>query len=216
MRKGTLLALVVAFVLVFTSGTFACTSILVTPGASVDGSASVTHTCDSGNSPFEIVKVPAMDWEPGSMVDVLNLPQYTMGNQMHEYAGNPTGNQIPQVPHTYGYIKALFGVINEKQVAIGETTISGRRESRNANGFFDITNLSILAMERAATAREAVKVMGELAEKYGYKDGGEELSIADPYECWVFEIVGPGPLWDQGSDEPGAFWVAQRVPDGHV
>ena len=211
------MALVVAFALVFTSaGAFACTSIAVSVGASVDGSTSVTHTCDSGNSPFEIVKVPAMDYAPGNMTDVLNLPQMTAGNQMSDYAGQPTGNQIPQVEHTYGYLRALFGVINEKQVGIGETTISGRRESRNANGFFDITNLSMYALERGATAREAIQVMGELAEKYGYKDGGEELSVSDPKEAWIFEIVGPGPLWQQGDPGPGAYWVAQRVPDGHV
>ncbi len=217
MRKKTFMAVSLVMLLLFASiGVHACTSMLVTPGASVDGSASVTHTADSGNSPFEIVKVPAQDWEPGTMMDVLHLPQYTLGNQTHEYAATPTGNQIPQVAHTYGYIKALFGVINEKQVAIGETSITSRRQCRNPSGFFDITNLSVLAMERAATAREAVQIMGELGEKYGYKDGGEELSVSDPNECWVFEMVGPGPLWEQDDDSPGAYWVAQRVPDGHV
>ncbi|MCR4424655.1 MAG: C69 family dipeptidase, partial [Firmicutes bacterium] len=216
-RKGSVIAIAVALALTLMSWTaMACTSVVVTPGASVDGFASVTHAADCGSCAFELVKVPAADWEPGTMVDVLNLPQHTGGFQVHEIAGQPTGKQIPQVPHTYGYIKSIFGIINEKQVAIGETTISGRRESRNPNGYFDITNLSMLALERGATAREAIKVMGELAEKYGYKDSGEELSVADPNECWVFEIVGPGPLWEQGSDEPGAFWVAQRVPDGHV
>lgn len=194
----------------------ACTSILVTPGASVDGSASVTHTCDSGSSPYQVWKVPAQDWPEGSAMDVLDLPQYSNGFQLHEVAMKPTGNKIPQVPHTYGYIMALFGVINEKQVAIGETTIGGRREFRNNNGFFDVTNLSVLAMERAKTAREAIQIMGDLAVKYGYKDNGEELSVSDTKECWVFEIVGPGPLWEQGASEPGAFWVAERVPDGHV
>ncbi|MEA4883947.1 MAG: C69 family dipeptidase [Clostridia bacterium] len=216
-RKSPLVALLVAVILAVSSvAAFACTSILVPPSSSVDGSASVTHTCDSGSSPFEVIKVPAADWAPGTMTDVLDLPQFTSGNQMHVAAGEPTGNKIPQVAHTYGYIRALFGVINEKQVSIGETTISGRRESQNPAGFFDITNLSMYAMERAATAREAVKVMGELGEKYGYKDGGEELSVADTKECWVFEMVGPGPLWQQGDEGPGAYWVAQRVPEGHV
>lgn len=204
-------------VLVFSAAALACTSIMVTPGASIDGSASVTHTCDSGNSPYELEKVPAMDWEPGSMVDVLNLPQSTGGVQMRYYAGLPTGNVIPQVEHTYAYIKsAIFGMMNEHQVAIGETTTSGRRDFRNTEGFFDITNLSMIALERATTAREAVQIMGELSEKYGYKDGGEQLPVADPNEVWIFEIVGPGALWQQGDEEPGAFWVAQRVPDGHI
>ena len=199
------------------SAALACTSIIVTPGASVDGTASVTHTCDSGNSPYELFKVPAQDWEPGTMIDVLDIPQGTSGNKINVYANDPTGNQIPQVEHTYAYIKSgIFGIINEKQVSIGETTISGRRELRNANGYFDVTNLSMLALERGATAREAIQVMGELAEKYGYKDGGEMLAVADTEEAWIFEIAGPGPLWSQGDDAPGAFWVAQRIPDGYI
>lgn len=194
----------------------ACTSVLVTPGASSDGSSFVTHTADSGYSAYEISKVPARDWPLGSTVDVPDLPQYTGGRQLAEVAGGPTGRCVPQVPHTYGYIKGLFGMVNDKQVAIGETTFGGRPELANSRGWFQITDLSMMAMERAATAREAITVMGELAVRYGYRDSGEELSIADPRECWVFEIVGPGPSWCEGSGEPGAFWVAQRLPDGHV
>ena len=209
-------ALILSLSLV-SSAALACTSIIVTPGASVDGTASVTHTCDSGNSPYELFKVPAQDWEPGTMIDVLDIPQGTSGNKINVYANDPTGNQIPQVEHTYAYIKSgIFGIMNEKQVSIGETTISGRRELRNANGYFDVTNLSMLALERGATAREAIQVMGELAEKYGYKDGGEMLAVADTEEAWIFEIAGPGPLWSQGDEGPGAFWVAQRIPDGYI
>lgn len=206
---------VVAMLALMSAGTLACTSILVTPGASVDGSATVTHTADCGSCAFEIWKVPAMDWAPGSMVEVPYLPQST-GGQRISIASKPTGLMIPQVPHTYAYIAGLFGMINEHQVGIGETTIGGRADFRNQNGYFDITNLSMLALERGATAREAIQVMGDLAVKYGYSDGGEELSVADTKECWVFEIVGPGPLWEVGDPEPGAYWVAARVPDGHI
>ena len=198
-------------------GAMACTSVVLPPGSTVEGFSSVTHSADSGNSPYEFYKVPARNWPRGSMMDILNIPQTTSGNQLHLVAGQPTGNKIPQVPHTYGYLtSAIFGYMNEQQVAIGETTIGGRRELSNTNGYFDITNLSMLALERGATAREAILVMGTLAEKYGYSDGGEMLAVADPYEAWVFEIIGPGPLWQVGDDEPGAFWVAQRVPDGHI
>ncbi len=201
----------------FTTAAMACTSVVLPPGSTVEGFSSVTHTCDSGSSPYEFFKVPAKNWPQGSMVDVLNIPQMTSGNQLKVVAGNPTGNKIPQVPHTYGYLtSAIFGYMNDMQVGIGETTIGGRRQLSNTNGYFDITNLSMLAMERGATAREAILVMGSLAEKYGYSDGGEELSVADPYEAWIFEIIGPGPLWQVGDEAPGAFWVAQRVPDGHV
>ena len=214
-RLRITVATMVAVFVLLSAGTMACTSILVTPGASVDGSATVTQTADCGSCAFEIEKVPAMDWAPGSMVEVPYLPQMTGGRRISE-ASTPTGNMIPQVEHTYAYIKGIFGMINEHQVAIGETTIGGRADFRNQHGYFDITNLSMLAMERAKTAREAIQIMGDLAVKYGYSDSGEELSVADPYEVWVFEIVGPGPLWEVGDPEPGAYWVAARVPDGHI
>jgi len=193
---------------------FACTSILVSPGASVDGTASVTHTADCGSCQFDMKLNPATSYEAGTMVEVPYIPQggvYGMTASIQ-----PTGNFIPQAENTYKYISVLFGYMNEKQVALGETTIGCRRELRNSNGIFDITNLSMICLERGATAREAIQVMGDLAVQYGYKDGGEELSVADPNEVWMFEIVGPGALWTPGDDAPGAFWVARRVPDGHI
>ena len=194
--------------------TFACTSILVTPGASVDGIASVTHTADCGSCQFDMKLNPAMAYEAGTTVEVPYIPQGGLYGMTA--STEPTGNFIPQADETYKYISVLFGYMNEKQVALGETTIGGRRDFYNSQGIFDITNLSMLCLERGATAREAIQVMGDLAVKYGYKDGGEELSVADPNEVWMFEIVGPGPLWSPGDEEPGAFWVARRVPDGHI
>ena len=204
-----------ALVGVLSLAAFACTSVLVTPGASIDGTATVTQTADCGSCAFEIFKVPAQDWAPGTMVEVKFLPQQTSGRSLGEIIRS-TGNFIPQVPHTYAYIGGLFGMINEHQVGIGETTIGGRRDFSNSNGYFDITNLSMLALERGATAREAIQVMGDLAVKYGFSDSGEELSVSDTKEVWMFEIVGPGALWAVGDSEPGAFWVARRVPDGHI
>lgn len=194
----------------------ACTALAVSPGATVDGSGVVTQTADSGATPYEFYHFPAKDYAPGTMMDVLNIPQITGGYRMREVAWNPTGNQIPQVEHTYALFGGIFGLMNEKAVGIGESTTSGRRESRNTNGFFDVTNLTYLALERGATAREAIQVMGDLAVKYGYKDGGEMLGVTDGTETWIFEIVGPGPLWSQGDDAPGAYWVAQKVPEGHI
>jgi len=83
---------------------------------------------------------------------------------------------------------------------------------------FDITMLTLIAMERAKTAREAIKIMGELGEKhgYGFTDTGEMLAVADTNEVWIFEILPVGPLWTPESGKPGALWCAQRVPDDHV
>ena len=216
--RAMFVTLIVALMLAVSAvGALACTSIALPPGSTADGSAMTTHTCDSGSSPWEFEKVPAANYAKGTMVDVITLPQYSSGYQLHEVALKPTGNLIPQVEHTYSYIKsAIFGYLNEWQVGIGETTIGGRRELANQNGYFDMTHLSMLAMERGKTAREAIQVMGAMAEKYGYSDGGEEFGVIDTKEAWIFEIIGPGPLWQVGDKEPGAFWVAQRVLDGNV
>ena len=100
--------------------------------------------------------------------------------------------------------------MNEKQLAMGETTIVGRKELRNPKGLFHIEDLQGIALQRCSTAREAVELMGRLAEQYGYRDGGECLTVADKKELWFFEITGAGP------EERGALWVAQRIPDDHV
>ena len=215
-RLSVVAGLIVLCMAFASTAALACTSLAVSPGATVNGEAVVTQTADSGSTPYEIYYYPAQDYAPGTMMDVLNIPQITGGVRIRDVAFNPTGNQIPQVAHTYGYFGGIFGMLNEKQVGFGESTTSGRRESRNTSGFFDITNLSYLAAERGATAREAIQVMGDLAVKYGYKDGGEMLAVCDPFETWIFEICGPGPLWSQGDSEPGAYWVAQRVPEGHI
>ncbi|MCR4424867.1 MAG: C69 family dipeptidase [Firmicutes bacterium] len=215
MKKRLTVAILLVFLVgVLSSTANACTSIPVTPGASADGSAMTTHTDDSGTDTFHVTVVPAKDWEPGSMRPVLKNTDFGPYGQKR-YPITVVG-EIPQVPHTYAYINASYSFQNEKQVGIGETTIGGRRELTNNKGWFDLVELQRVALERAATAREAIKVMGELAEKYGYGIGGECLTVIDPNEAWFFEIWGPGPLWEPGCGEPGAVWVAQRVPDGHV
>lgn len=107
--------------------------------------------------------------------------------------------------------------MNEYQLAMGEATVGCRAKMRNPNGVINITELTLLAMERCKTAREAIKLMGSLAEKYSYGlDAGEMLAVADPKEVWVFEIMPVGPLWTPRSGKPGAVWCAQRIPDDHV
>jgi dipeptidase len=107
--------------------------------------------------------------------------------------------------------------MNEKGVVISEFTWSGDYNNfYNGLGMFYIANLEYLGLQRAATAKECVEVMGALAEQYGYIDGGECLLVADQNEVWIFEICGPGPLWTKDSGKPGAHWAARRVPDDKV
>ena len=118
--------------------------------------------------------------------------------------------EIPEVAETYRYFNVAYPAMNEKGLAIGETTIGGRKELYNDEGLFLIENLQAIALERTTTARDAIRLIGELVAEYGYGDGGECLTFADAKEVWHFEIMGAGPI------ESGAVWAAVRIPDGHV
>ncbi len=118
--------------------------------------------------------------------------------------------EIPEVPVTYTYFYAGYPYMNEHGVIMGETTIGNRRELSSSNGLMYIETLQILGLQRAKTAREAVQVMGALAEKYGYVDGGECLTVGDQNEMWHFEVMPAGPF------TTGAIWAAVRIPEGHV
>ena len=202
-----------------------CTSILVGPAASTDGSVMTTHTCDCGTCDWTWRHVPAADHKPGAKRVIYHISQYktwppSEGPKWEAYKKDLAGLEIPQVAHTYAYHHGMFGYMNEKQVSIGEATIGCQRKMVNPTpaAKLDLTMLTLLAMERAGTAREAIRVMGSLAETYGYgfHDDGEMLAVADPREAWIFEIMPVGPLWTPGSGKPGAVWCAQRVPDDHV
>jgi dipeptidase len=203
----------------------ACTVILVGKNASVDGSVITTHTCDCGVCDWTFRCVPAADWPAGSTRKIYHIDQFVafppdIGLKWEKIKDNFTGLEIPQPAHTFGYIHGAFGYMNDNQVAIGESTIGAqtKMENNTPTAKFDITMLTLLAMERATTAREAIKIMGDLAEKhgYGFTDTGEMLAVADPNEAWIFEMMPAGPLWTPKSGKPGAVWCAQRVPDDHV
>jgi dipeptidase len=117
---------------------------------------------------------------------------------------------IPDVGQTYRYFNVAYPAMNEKGLAIGETTIGGKRVLRNDEGLFLIENLQAIVLERTTTARDAIRLIGELVKEYGYGDSGEALTFADSKEVWHFEIMGPGPM------EIGGVWAAVRIPDGHV
>lgn len=220
-RRNQVIAIIAIMLMVaIAPQAMACTSILLPASSSVSGSTSVTHTCDAGGAPWELYKVDAKTFPAGSTFNLPVMLQMLTNVQFSDPKsgqGQPSGHIIPQVEKTNAYIMSgNFGLINDKQVGLGESTFGGRSQLRCTNGWLNIQLLSVIAMERASTAREAVQIMGSLAEKYGYFEGGEMLAVGDEKEAWTFEIVGGGPLWQQGSPEPGAYWVAKKVPEGHI
>lgn len=188
---------IVLFLLFFASGYMlhACTNILVSKGASVDGSVMISYNADAGGFMEPLYWADAKDWADG---DSLEIYEWDTGKFL---------GKIKQVKHTY----KVIGNMNEYQVALGETTFGGREELyTNPKGIIDYGSMMYIALQRAKTAREAIKVMTELVAQYGYCSEGESISISDPNEAWIFEIIG------KGSKEKGAVWVARRVPDGYI
>jgi dipeptidase len=155
-----------------------CTALSVSPGASADGSAMTTHTDDSGTDTFHINMVPAADHEPGAMRPVLKNTDDGPYRQLEDQLYSP--GEIPQVEHTYAYTNASYSFQNEMQVGLGESTVGGRRELQNSDGWFEVVELQRIALERASTAREAIQIMGSLAEEYGYCVWGEHIPVIDP------------------------------------
>ena len=184
-----------------------CTSVMVGRKASADGSVITSHTCDGRYRTWAQME-PAADHAPGTMHPVLR------GTMRTAFRGDTTGvkcmGEIPEAPHTYAYLNTAYPCLNEKQLAMGETTFGGPDTLVNEAGWFTIEELERVALQRCDNARDAILLMGSLAQQYGYGDGGECLTVADKYEVWQFEIVGVG------KDRIGAAWVARRVPDDHV
>ena len=171
-----------------------CTNVIVTKGASADGSCMVSYAADSHSLFGELYFKPVKDWKLG---DKLRVYDWDSG----QYLG-----LIDQVEHTYKTI----GNMNEHQLIIAETTFGGRAELADPNGIMDYGSLIYITLQRAKTAREAIKVMTDLTKRYGYFSEGETFSIIDKNEAWIMEMVG------KGKKEKGSVWVARRIPDGFI
>lgn len=209
----------------------ACTTMLITKGASKDGSVIVAHSDDSELFDQRLVYVPAADHPPGSLRHVYydasalgDRPQYH-SYELLRYVGadrgptyvNPDQPQsipigsIPQVEHTHAYFDGSYGIMNEHQLMFGECTDGTKIQPDPVPGklIFYSAELSRVAAERCKTAREAVELIGRLIETCGYYGTGETLPIGDTKEGWVIEMA-------SSPEGKGGLWVAKRVPDGEV
>ena len=179
----------------------ACTNVIVTKGASRDGSTLVSYAADSHSLFGELYYHPAKDWAPGTMLKVYDW-------DTNRYLG-----EIPQVAHTYQTV----GNMNEYQLIITETTWGGRPELEDKKGGIDYGSLIYITLQRAKTAREAIDIIVDLANTYGYASEGETFSIADKNEAWIMELIGKGMNIRNGVNlQKGIVWVARRVPEGAI
>jgi dipeptidase len=221
-----------------------CTTFVITKAATKDGSVLAAHSADGGgNTDPRLVRIPGATFATGSVRNVYGSPESYpryIGNpdprspqeEIKEYLSEncvegakycqefPVIGTIPQVEKTFSYYEAVYGVQNEHEVGISESTCSSVYTAKALNNggkaLFSINALSQIAMERATTAREAVRIMGQLSQKYGFygasasfEGGAESLIVTDRNEGWVFHIL---------ADPTGSssIWVGARVPDGHA
>ncbi len=191
MKKSLFITALIAVLAFAFQSADACTSFLVGKKASADGSAFITYNADSYGMFGRLKYYPAAKHPKGTMRRIVD------GDTNHYLC------DIPEAAETY----AVMGQINEYQLAITETTFGGREELDGAGEGIDYVSLMTLGLQRAKTAREAIKVMTELVNKYGYASSGESFSIADPNEVWIMEMIG------KGKGREGAVWVAVRIPD---
>ncbi len=186
----------------------ACTSITVGKNASLDGSVMTSHTCDSRVDRTWLDIVPAKKYKKNSKRKTYLDSHKTIS--AYDLSKQKLSGTIDQVSRTYKYLNTTLPAINEYQLAVGESTFGGKKIMRSDVGTIDYYEINRIMVERAKTAREAIKIIDEVTKKYGYIDGGECFTIADPKEVWHLEIVGPG------KGKKGAVWVARRVPDDHI
>ncbi len=191
---GAVIAVATVFASMATNA-IACTNFIVGKNASADGSVMVTYADDSHTRYGELHHSSARTYSPGDKRQVI------------DWGTNEPKGWIPQVVRTYNVV----GNMNENQVVIGETTWTGHSELADTTGInlLDYGSLIYIALERAKTAREAIIIMTELAETYGYASTGETFSIADKNEAWMMEMIGKGA-------EKGAVWIAVRIPDNAI
>jgi dipeptidase len=208
--------LIVYFAVIFPRPLDGCTGIVAGREATDDGSVLNSQTAD-GWYDSNLKVIPGEKHPEGSTVPVYYgllgdepLPPVELG-------------RIPQAPETYAFFRTAYSCFNEHQLAIGESTIGQKDQLKTFPGeggaILTVEQLMIIALQRCRTARDAILLIGNLAERYGFlgscANDGESLSITDPSEAWIMEILGAGFDWQPGS-RPGAVWVARRVPDNHA
>ena len=173
----------------------ACTNYLVTPGASADGSAMISYAADSGSLYGTLGFYPAANHTPGST------------RTCYDWDSGKYLGEIPEVASTYNVV----GNTNEFQLTIAETTFGGLGSLSSQSGaIIDYGSLIWITLQRAKNVQEAITVMDDLMQKYGYASDGESFSLADPKEVWLMEVM------SKGEGELGSVWVAQKIPDGYV
>lgn len=201
MKKSLISVFSLLFLLATPNVGNTCTNLLISKGATKDGSVMVTYSADSHQLYGELYFTTGASFAPGTMMKI------------YEWDSGKYLCDIPQAAQTYNTV----GNMNEHQVIITETTFGGLPQLVDSTGKIDYGSLIYVTLQRAKSAREAIKIIADFVKEYGYLSEGESFSVADKNEVWILEMVGKGVKMVNGKNaNKGAVWVAVRIPDGYV
>ena len=217
---------------------YACTNVLVTPGATVDGNAMIAYNADSGNLMGMLYHYPASTSTTSTSSSTRRRSE---GNEKDTHAntnassssGSVSGTststststmrkvwnwdtavylgEIPEATETYNVV----GNTNEHGLVIAETTFGGidmfANPDHQPKAKIDYGSLIYITLQRSKTAREAIDTMVDLMDTHGYASEGESFSLGDRNgDVWIMEVIG------RGEGKVGAVWVARKVPNGMI
>lgn len=156
---------------------FNCFSIVAGKNATADGSVLVAHNEDDSGE--QMLNVYITKSEPQN-----NIAKYLWV----EFPG----------------MKVADSFLNEYGVAITSDNCPSKEDKPELTNGGVLYELRVNAAKYAHSAKEAVKIMGALIDKYGYNGSGRSYMLADSNEGWILSAVN------------GKHWVAARIPDDHV
>lgn len=171
-----------------------CFTIFAGKEATADGSVLLAHNEDDhGRLLVNVYKVAAQEHNKSDMITLKN------GATLPQIKNTPAmlWLEIPESDFADAYM-------NEYGVAVTSNACPSREDkpelTKGGIGFM----LRRLIAERSQTARDGVRIAGELISQFGYNASGRTYIIADAKEGWFMHIV------------KGKHWIARRVPDNEV
>ncbi len=171
-----------------------CYTVIAGKDATVDGSVMMAHNEDDGGEQLlNYYMVPSQSYQKGDVYQLRN------------------GGKESQVSVTNKYLwielpgmDVADSFLNDKGVAVVSNACPSREDKEDYTDGGILYDLRRLVAERATSAKDAVRLIGRLVDKYGYASSGRSYCVADANEGWIVSIV------------QGKHWVAARIPDDMV
>ena len=175
-----------------------CTTMLVGKKASIDGSTIIARNED-GAGPLNLQKFVVVnpDDQPRHYQSVLSKFNLDLPDNPLRYTSTP--NAIDDEG-----IWAAAGINSENVAMTATETITSNSRIQGVDPLVDDglgeEDITTITLPYAHSAREGVKRLGSLLEKYGTYEMNA-MAFSDKDEVWYFESIG------------GHHWAAVRIPD---